>query len=105
MAAMKVEPVTYSMGEKAFLGALVHDEAVRERRPAVLMAPNWIGSRRMPRSRGRSCWPRTATWCSSSTCTGRGTRPEDFGEAAALANPLREDRSRRGGACGRPTMP
>jgi dienelactone hydrolase len=90
MVAMKVEPVTYSMGEKAFLGALVHDEAVRERRPALLMAPNWMGAT-------DAATERAAQLAGNGYVVfvvdmyGKGTRPKDFGEAAALANPLRED--------------
>jgi len=35
---------------------------------------------------------------------GEGVRPKDFGEAAALANPLRDDPPRHAGACAPPTM-
>jgi dienelactone hydrolase len=90
MAAMKVESVTYSMGEKAFLGALVHDEAVRERRPALLMAPNWMGATDAATARAQLL-AGNGYVVFVVDMYGKGTRPKDFGEAAALANPLRED--------------
>jgi dienelactone hydrolase len=87
---MNVEPIAYSAGEKPFLGALVYDEAVRERRPALLMAPNWMGATDAANARAQLlAGKRYVAFVVD--MYGTGTRPKDFGEAAALANPLRED--------------
>ena len=40
---MKSEKIKYSMGALTAEGALVYDEKVSGKRPAVLMAPNWMG--------------------------------------------------------------
>ena len=40
---MKVEMIKHSVGGQTYDGALIYDEAVKEPRPAVLMAPNWMG--------------------------------------------------------------
>jgi dienelactone hydrolase len=40
---MKVEAVRYALGSRIFSGALVYEETVARPRPAVLMAPNWMG--------------------------------------------------------------
>jgi dienelactone hydrolase len=87
---MKIEPITYSMGDKPFLGALVYDEAVRERRPALLMAPNWMGATDAANARAALLAGKRYVGFVVDMY-GKGTRPKDFGEAAALANPLRED--------------
>jgi dienelactone hydrolase len=87
---MKVEPIAYSMGERPFLGALVHDEGVRERRPALLMAPNWMGATDAANARAELlAGKRYVAFVVD--MYGKGTRPKDFGEAAALANPLRQN--------------
>ena len=40
---MKSEIVTYAIGKLTAEGVLVYDDKVRRKRPAVLMAPNWLG--------------------------------------------------------------
>ena len=42
---MEVEPFNYSSGSTRFAGARVYDEGVNRKRPAILMAPNWMGVR------------------------------------------------------------
>jgi dienelactone hydrolase len=87
---MKVEKIKYPMGALTAEGALVYDENVSGRRPALLMAPNWMGMTDQAIERG---------WLLAgeryvvlvADMYGQGTRPADFGEAAALANPLREN--------------
>ena len=40
---MRVERIKYPMGTLTAEGALIYDENVSGKRPAVLMAPNWMG--------------------------------------------------------------
>jgi dienelactone hydrolase len=40
---MKTETIKYPMGATTAQGALVYDEKASGKRPAVLMAPNWLG--------------------------------------------------------------
>jgi dienelactone hydrolase len=38
-----VERISYSAGDKTFIGALVYDERSSGKRPLMLMSPNWLG--------------------------------------------------------------
>lgn len=42
-AAMKVEPVEWNVGNERFSGYLVHDDSEDDRRPGLVMFPNWMG--------------------------------------------------------------
>jgi len=87
---MKVEPIKYSSGGTTFAGALVYDDKVTRPRPAVLMAPNWMGMTDKAVERG-SLIAGDKYVVLVADMYGEGRRPKDFGEAAALANPLRAD--------------
>jgi dienelactone hydrolase len=87
---MKVEPITYSSGGTRYAGALVYDEAVNRQRPAILMAPNWMGVRPQAYERAELlAGDRYVVFVAD--MYGEGRRPKDFPEAATLANPLREN--------------
>jgi dienelactone hydrolase len=87
---MKVETIRYSMGPFTAEGALVYDEKISARRPAVLMAPNWMGMTDKAIERGKLvAGDRYVVLVAD--MYGQGNRPKDFGEAAGLANPLRAD--------------
>jgi len=42
-AAMRTDNLTYQVDGNAFEGVLVYDDAANNARPALLMAPNWLG--------------------------------------------------------------
>ena len=85
---MRAEIIKYRMGSLTAEGALVYDESVSARRPAVLMAPNWMGMTDKAIERGRLiAGDRYVVLVAD--MYGQGTRPADFGDAAQLANPLR----------------
>jgi dienelactone hydrolase len=87
---MKVEKIKYPMGALTAQGALIYDESVSGRRPALLMAPNWMGLTDLAIERGKLvAGDRYVVFVAD--MYGQGARPADFGEAAALANPLREN--------------
>jgi dienelactone hydrolase len=87
---MHVEQVTYELAGKKYVGALVHDAAVTRPRPALLMCPNWMGVRQQAVDRAALlAQDRYVVFVVD--MYGEGIRPKDFGEAAALANPLRDD--------------
>ncbi len=87
---MHVEQVTYELNGKKYVGALVYDESVKRPRPALLMCPNWMGMRQQALDRAALlAGDRYVVFCVD--MYGEGIRPKDFGEAAALANPLRDD--------------
>ena len=87
---MKSEAITYSMGPLTAEGALVYDERVSRKRPAVLMAPNWLGLTDEAIARAKLvAGDRYVVFVAD--MYGKRKRPADFKEAAALANPLREN--------------
>jgi dienelactone hydrolase len=87
---MHVEQVSYELNGKKYVGALVYDETVKRPRPALLMCPNWMGMRQQAIDRAALlAGDRYVVFCVD--MYGEGIRPKDFGEAAALANPLRDD--------------
>lgn len=42
-AAMQATPVEWKIGEQAFAGYVVYDDASTDRRPGIVMVPNWMG--------------------------------------------------------------
>jgi dienelactone hydrolase len=87
---MKVEKIKYAMGKLTAEGALVYDDSVSAKRPAMLMAPNWMGMTDKAIERAKLvAGDRYVVFVAD--MYGVGTRPADFGECAALANPLREN--------------
>jgi dienelactone hydrolase len=87
---MRAEIIKYPMGALTAEGALIYDENVSGKRPALLMAPNWMGMTNGAIERGRLIAAnRYVVFVAD--MYGAGTRPANFAEAAALANPLRAD--------------
>jgi dienelactone hydrolase len=87
---MRAELIRYSIGALTAEGALVYEEKISGRRPAVLVAPNWMGMTENAIERGRLvAGDRYVVLVAD--MYGQGTRPADFGDAAQLANPLRAD--------------
>ena len=87
---MHVEHVTYELAGRKYVGALVYDDTVTRPRPALLMCPNWMGMRAQAVERAALlAGDRYVVFAVD--MYGEGIRPKDFGEAAALANPLRDD--------------
>jgi dienelactone hydrolase len=87
---MKSETIQYPMGSITSQGALVYDDKVSGKRPAMLMAPNWLGVTDLAIERAQLlAGDRYVVFVAD--MYGARTRPADFGAAAALANPLREN--------------
>jgi dienelactone hydrolase len=81
---MKVEKINYAMGALTGEGVLVYDETVSRKRPAVL----GLTDKAIERAK-LVAGDRYVVFVAD--MYGQGTRPTDFGECAALANPLREN--------------
>ncbi len=43
LAAMRADPVEWKIGETAFSGFVVYDDAAKSLRPGLVMVPNWLG--------------------------------------------------------------
>ena len=87
---MHVEQVTYELSGRKYVGALVYEDAVKRPRPALLMCPNWMGMRQQAIDRA-ALLAGDRYVVLAADMYGEGIRPKDFAEAAALANPLRDD--------------
>jgi dienelactone hydrolase len=78
---MRAEKIKYPMGALTAEGALIYDENVSGKRPAVLLAPNWMGMTAKAVQRGELvAGNRYVVFVAD--MYGAGTRPADFGEAA-----------------------
>jgi dienelactone hydrolase len=85
---MRAEIIKYRMGALTAEGALIYEEKISSRRPAVLVAPNWMGMTDKAIERGKLvAGDRYVVFVAD--MYGAGTRPADFGDAPQLANPLR----------------
>lgn len=87
---MEVEMIRYAAGGDEFEGALIYDKSVKTKRPAVLVAPNWMGMTPAAIERGKLIAGDRYV-CLVADVYGVENRPTHFGEAAGLANPLRQD--------------
>jgi dienelactone hydrolase len=87
---MKCETITYSIGLEKYSGSLVYDEAVAQPRPALLIAPNWLGVTEAANERGRLL-ASFGYVVFVADMYGENRRPASFKEAPSFANPLRED--------------
>ncbi len=74
---MKVELIKYPMGGLTAEGALVYDDNVSGKRPALLMAPNWLGVTDKAIERAKLvAGDRYVVFVAD--MYGQGTRPVDF---------------------------
>ena len=87
---MRVETVKYSSAGKPYVGALVYDENIKQPRPALLMCPNWMGMREQAIDRAKLL-AGFGYVVFAVDMYGEGIRPSNFEQAAALANPLRDN--------------
>lgn len=52
-AAVKDEPVKYKVGDQEYVGHVAYDDATSDKRPGVLIAPEWSGVNDYARGRAR----------------------------------------------------
>jgi dienelactone hydrolase len=87
---MPVERITYRVNGKNFIGALIHDDRIGDKRPLMLIAPNWLGV-------NEAVIKRTQAMTGSryigfvADMYGDGKNSAGPPEAAELANALRAD--------------
>lgn len=89
-AKMRADPVEWSIGQERFSGVLVYDDEDNERRPGLVMVPNWRGVNasaieKASRIAGDDYVVLVAD------VYGKGVRPKDNQEAGQVAGALRKD--------------
>jgi dienelactone hydrolase len=52
-AEIKTEPVEYKQGDTTLRGMLAYDDAVKDKRPAVIIVPEWWGLNDYPKTRAK----------------------------------------------------
>ncbi len=90
-AAMQARPVEWSHQDTEFQGYLVFDDE-GERRPGVLMVPNWMGVNESAVDKAKQIAERGYVVLVADVY-GRDVRPSDSSEAGAAAQKMYADRS------------
>lgn len=91
VAAMQERPLEWEVGGMTFQGVLVHDDAVAEARPGLLMVPNWMGITDANVAKARELAGRDYVVLVVDMY-GEGVRPSSQKEAGQVSGALREDR-------------
>jgi dienelactone hydrolase len=89
-AAVKTETVEYKVGDQTYKGFLAYDDAVKSKRPGVLVAPEWWGLNDYPKSRAKQL-AELGYVAFVADYYGDGKTTEDANEAGKLASAVRPD--------------
>ncbi|HRO27684.1 MAG TPA: dienelactone hydrolase family protein, partial [Luteimonas sp.] len=90
VAAMKAEPLEWTVEGETFSGWLVHDDASDDPRPGLVMVPNWMGVTDDALARARMIAGDDYVVLVADVY-GKGRQPKDSSEAGKLAGSLRGD--------------
>jgi dienelactone hydrolase len=90
MAGMVADKVAYSLGGKDFEGILVYDDSVKAKRPAVVMAPNWMGVTSAAITKAKLLAGRKYVLFIADMY-GKSVRPKGFKQALAASGAVRKD--------------
>jgi dienelactone hydrolase len=92
-AEVKGEAVEYRHGDAVLEGYLAYDDAIAGKRPGVLVVHEWMGHDPYVRKRAEQL-ARLGYVAFALDMYGKGVRPKDAKEAAALAGKYKGDRKR-----------
>lgn len=90
LAAPRADPLEWKVGDAAFSGYIVYDDAVAQPRPGLVMVPNWMGVTDDAVARAKEV-ASTGYVVLVADVYGKDHRPKDAGEAGKLAGSLRGD--------------
>jgi len=90
-AAVKGEAVEYRHGEVVLEGYMAYDDAIQGKRPGVIVVHEWMGHNPYVRKRAEQL-AKLGYIAFAVDMYGKGARPKDAKEAAALAGLYRGDR-------------
>lgn len=88
LAEMRVTPVEWTVGKDRFSGYVVHDGASADKRPGLVMVPNWMGVTDDSIERAKAVAGDDYVVLVADVY-GKGVRPKNAGEAGKLAGGLR----------------
>jgi dienelactone hydrolase len=91
-AAIQTKTIEYKQGDATLEGVLVYDDAVREKRPGVLVVHQWMGLTDHEKERAKMlAGLGYVAFCAD--IYGKGVRPADTREAGAQAGKYKNDRA------------
>lgn len=90
-AAIKSEPVDYKDGDTALQGVLVYDDAIQDKRPGVIVYPEWWGLTDYPKHRAEML-AKLGYVAFAADMYGKGQTTDDPKQAGAWMTPIKEDR-------------
>lgn len=90
LAGMVTDKVSYSVGGKDFEGILVYDDSVAAKRPAAVMAPNWMGVTPAAITKAKLLAGKKYVYFIADMY-GKSIRPKGFKQASATAGAVRKD--------------
>lgn len=91
-AAIQTKTVEYKQGDTTLEGVLVYDDAVRTKRPGVLIVHQWMGITDYEKKRAEMLVQLGyVAFCAD--IYGKGVRPKDTAEAGTLAGKYKGDRA------------
>ena len=94
LAAMQAKPIEWKVGKERFSGYVVYDDASKDKRPGLVMVPNWMGVTKDSVERAKAIAGDDYVILIADVY-GKGNRPKNAKQAGALAGSLRgDDRTR-----------
>ena len=91
-AAIQTKTVEYKQGDTALEGVLVYDDAIKTKRPGVLIVHQWLGLTDYEKHRAEMLAQLGyVAFCAD--IYGKGVRPKDTTEAGPLAGKYKSDRA------------
>ncbi len=91
MAAMKTQPVEWQLDGTTFSGVLVYDDGDSEKRPGLVMVPNWKGVNDSAIAKAKQLAGDDYVVLVADVY-GKGVRPKTDAEAGPVATKLRNER-------------
>lgn len=91
MAAMKTQPVEWQLDGTTFSGVLVYDDGDSDKRPGLVMVPNWKGVNDSAIAKAKQLAGDDYVVLVADVY-GKGVRPKTDAEAGPLATKLRNER-------------
>jgi dienelactone hydrolase len=90
-AGVRTKTIEYKQGDTVFEGYLAYDDSVTDKRPAVLIIPEWWGLNNFAKTRAEQL-ARLGYVAFAADMYGNGVQVKDAKEAAKFANSLKENR-------------
>ncbi|KAB7770186.1 dienelactone hydrolase family protein [Xanthomonas maliensis] len=89
-AAMQAKPVDWQVGKETYSGVLVYDDAKQEKRPGLVMVPNWRGVNASAVEKAKQLAGDDYVVLVADVY-GKGKRPANDSEAGQFAGALKKD--------------